>query len=439
VAKCIYWFHPLAWWISRQISELAELSCDAAALEKTSDPGSYSRILLSFAETVNAAGYRAALPGLAIASRSGMSHRIDQVFELASGNLRRLSRPGTVLALMGLPVMCIAAVVGLTAPATRALHQAAAALTTPKQPTVLAQLQTPTALQQHAQPIPTPKPKFDVVSVKRSADCSNGGGRGAGGGGLHASPGWLEMECRTVMSLIRMSYDNFANGKWEPRNIPIEGGPAWIKSDLYTIEAKTEVPPNEEMMRGPMMQAILEERFRLKIRREIKEVPVYDLTVAKGGPKLQPFKEGSCTPFPSSPFPPVSLTELNAQYVRGVRYCRYQINGIAGRSATVDVQSISLDQFAAIFRDMDRPVINKTGIAGLFDFRLVYTPDESTPRLLGLIDDADAQLPANAPSDPATSPSIFTALEQQLGLKLEPAKGPSEYLVIDSVERPSEN
>ncbi len=115
-AKCIYWFHPLAWWISRQIADLAELSCDAVVLEKSGDPGGYSRILLGFAETVHAAGYRAVLPGLAIASRSGMGHRIDQVFELAGGNLRRLSRPGTVLALIGLPVMCLAAVVGLTAP-----------------------------------------------------------------------------------------------------------------------------------------------------------------------------------------------------------------------------------------------------------------------------------------------------------------------------------
>jgi hypothetical protein len=163
LAKCIYWFHPLAWWISRQMSELAVLSCDAAALEKNGDPGGYSRILLGFAEKVSCAGYRTALPGLAIASRSGMSHRIDQVFELAGGNLRRLSRPGTVLALMGLPIMCIAAVVGLTAPASRVFHQAAAVIT-PSQPVVIAQLQPPAAPSaQPAQPPPASKPKFDVV------------------------------------------------------------------------------------------------------------------------------------------------------------------------------------------------------------------------------------------------------------------------------------
>ena len=114
LARCVYWFHPLTWWISRQIADLAELSCDAVVLEKSGDPGGYSRILLSFAETVNTAGYRAAFPGVAIASRSGMGQRIDLVFELAGGNLRRLSRPGIVLTLMGLPLICIAATVGLT-------------------------------------------------------------------------------------------------------------------------------------------------------------------------------------------------------------------------------------------------------------------------------------------------------------------------------------
>ena len=81
--RCALWFHPLAWWVSRKVSDLAELACDAAALERVGDPASYSRMLLGFAADVNRAGRRVALPGLAMAAGSGMDRRIDSVFELS--------------------------------------------------------------------------------------------------------------------------------------------------------------------------------------------------------------------------------------------------------------------------------------------------------------------------------------------------------------------
>ena len=99
---------------------------------------------------------------------------------------------------------------------------------------------------------------------------------------------------------------------------------------------------------------------------------------------------------------------------------------------TMEVKGVTLEQYAQrLSGQTDRPVIDKTGIAGLYNFHLEFTPDESTPWLIP---------PGGAaPSDPAGGPSIFTAIQEQLGLKLESAKGPGETLVIDSVERPSEN
>jgi beta-lactamase regulating signal transducer with metallopeptidase domain len=85
MAQCVLWFHPLAWWLSRKISDLAELACDAVVLERVDDPAGYSRILLEFADAVNRAGRRVALPGLAMAAGSRMGRRIDQVFELSGG------------------------------------------------------------------------------------------------------------------------------------------------------------------------------------------------------------------------------------------------------------------------------------------------------------------------------------------------------------------
>jgi uncharacterized protein (TIGR03435 family) len=89
------------------------------------------------------------------------------------------------------------------------------------------------------------------------------------------------------MDLIRTVYGEF---------LPISGGPGWIKSERYQITAKAEGNASSATIRGPMLRRLLEERYRLKIRSEIKEVPVYALTVAKGGFKLQPLKEGSCAP-----------------------------------------------------------------------------------------------------------------------------------------------
>jgi len=86
----------------------------------------------------------------------------------------------------------------------------------------------------------------------------------------------------------------------------ISGGPEWIDSERYDIDAKAERIAKSEMMQGPMLQALLEDRFKLKIHHGTREIPVYNLTVAKDGSKLQPFKEGSCTPndFLLNPFPP---------------------------------------------------------------------------------------------------------------------------------------
>jgi Ca-activated chloride channel family protein len=164
VVKCVLWFHPLAWWVSRKVSELAELSCDAVALESLRDPGEYSRILLTFASGVNRAGYRVALPGLAMAaSSSGMRKRIDHVFELADGGARKLGRPAVWLVLIGLPVIGLAATLGLgdstvlSLPIVRPMAPSAPELR------LIAQAQTPPPAP--AEPRTSPRPVTVHVSV----------------------------------------------------------------------------------------------------------------------------------------------------------------------------------------------------------------------------------------------------------------------------------
>ncbi len=225
---------------------------------------------------------------------------------------------------------------------------------------------------------------------------------------------------------INLAYVTFAKGDRDLLDfVPITGGPAWINSDHYNINAKAEGNPSPEMMQGPMLQALLEERFKLKIRRETRSEPVYTLTVAKGGAKLQQAKE--CTPIDrTKPLEPVRPRQK--QYCGSPRRSGIILSG--GSNITFDSHGVSLDEFSkSLASILGRPVVNKTGIAGEFDFELEFLPDESSAGIR-------LHLPH---SDGADAPSIFTALQEQLGLRLESTRGLGEFLVIDSVERPSEN
>jgi len=140
-------------------------------------------------------------------------------------------------------------------------------------------------------------PRFEIASVKPRAECVGGGPRL----GISASPGRLSIQCQTVDFLIRQAY--LANGR-DPLfvsarlyNQQIQGSPAWISSEHYAIDANVESPQTRETMLGRMMQTLLEDRFNLKIRRETREIAVYELTVTKGGDKLQAARERSCAPF----------------------------------------------------------------------------------------------------------------------------------------------
>jgi uncharacterized protein (TIGR03435 family) len=259
---------------------------------------------------------------------------------------------------------------------------------------------------------------FTVASVRLCKD--NVPFEARTGGGV-TSPETLDINCQTLKGLIQMAYISFAGGiRLTPDRIEVEGGPKWINSERYNIKAKAEGVSSQVMMRGPMLRLLLEDRFKVRVHHETREVPVYILSVAKGGPKLQPFKEGTCTPyditatFPPPP-PPDNPCRLRTSTTEGV--------------LTIDTEGTTLDDFArfTLGGGMDRPVINNTGIPGKFNFHLEYTPDQTS----------SPERPVAATAE-QSGPSIFRAV-QQLGLKLEPGRGPPDHLVIDRAEKPSEN
>lgn len=268
---------------------------------------------------------------------------------------------------------------------------------------------------------PTPRPQFEVASVKPSgpldaAHCSGDG----------ASPGRLKINCDTLQDLIQAAYGSFSNGVPQPTQVA--GGPAWINSDHYDIEAKAAGASRADQMRA-MLQSLLEDRFNLRVHRETREIPVYALTVAKSGLKLQPLKE-ACTPRDPMNPPSPPAPGQKPPNICGTPSIRFK-----GQHVTWDLHAASMTEFASYlnfpFRTLDRTVIDKTGVAGIFDFHMEFKPDGATPFLEG------RGGPSPTAEDPAGE-SIFTAI-QELGLKLESAKGPAEFLVIDRVEKPSGN
>ena len=288
INRCIFWFHPLAWMLERKLSLLAELACDESCVATLGDRERYARHLLEMASAVDGSHGRLREHALTMAATSHLRRRIDSLLQEDRTFSRGLTWTGwAAVALCGIPMTFGAGAITLTQPPL--LQLALPPMSTPLPPGLLAQVQTA--------PPPATKPKFEVAAVKPCKDALPPGARS---GGESISAGRLSANCLTVKSLITTAYVLFADGRHQPSSslklLPVEGGPAWINSERYSVEAKAEDAASPELMQGPMLQALLEERFMLKIRHETREVPVYALTVAKGGLKVQRSEEGGCTP-----------------------------------------------------------------------------------------------------------------------------------------------
>ena len=234
----------------------------------------------------------------------------------------------------------------------------------------------------HAQPVPPPAARFDVVSVKPAQP----GGRGGPGPFVNTNPGRLQARGPLIFFI------ELAHGV---RAGQIEGGPDWIRSDRFDIDAA--MAPGSAVFPPPgMLVPVLADRFQLRAHRVTRDGPILTLTVAKNGPKLQKPAPGD---EPSSQGAPGRL--------------------VAKRTTMRQLASLLSNRTA-------RPVEDRTALTGEFNFTLTYAPDEfQRPDPLGR--------PAASPD----APPFATALEEQLGLRLTSARGKVELLVIDRVEKPA--
>jgi uncharacterized protein (TIGR03435 family) len=253
------------------------------------------------------------------------------------------------------------------------------------------------------------KPSFEVASVKPNTSGRDGGTMGPRGDRFFATN-------VTLKNLLVYAYSP-PNGQFLKQQII--GAPDWANADHFDVQAEPEgnaaVLPNEQTK--TMLQSLLEDRFQLKAHPETRDLPVYNLVLIKGGPKLS---ADQTPPDPRQGF--ITFASPGAQLEPLPRGAMRMITGPS--SATLTGTAISLTKVLSLLQGTsDRIIIDQTGFNGLLDIRLEFSQD------LGAVS-ADADTPA--------LPSLFTAI-QELGLKLEPSKAPLQVLVIDSVQRPSEN
>jgi uncharacterized protein (TIGR03435 family) len=297
---------------------------------------------------------------------------------------------------------------------------------------------------------PEPKPSFDVVSIKPSLPLGTGPIRIGGG----PQGDRFTMNSATLRMLLQMAFQRAGNTSLAGQ-MEIIGGPSWMDSERYDIQAKTDCSGgtfSRERLQL-MVQSLLEDRFQLKAHRETRDLPIYNLVVTKDGPKIKKAADQAtptvaqtlpapCEPATAPntpPLPPGGPGFDPKTLPRGAVMMMMGPNGMTMRAIAT--------RFDAIVRllqnQLGRTIVDKTGLEGLYDFELTFSAEGlGSPfgRGLPLPPPPGGAPTAGTPAVTAAdqAPSLLSAI-QDLGLKLEPAKGPVEVLVIDSAEKPTEN
>ena len=402
VVEVIFWFHPLVWWIRMQLVAERERACDEEVVRLAGDPQVYAEAILNVCKLYIES------PLVCVSGGTGgdLKRRIEAIMSDHAA-LRLNYAKKAALTVAGLAALAGPVTVGV-------IHA----------PRVWAQ-----SLQLAVPLVTAAGPKFEVASIKPVL------------GSAPHPPDSFELN---MLMGTRQE-----NGRFSMRNVPLNvliqlaynvqdsrilGGPSWTNSDRYEVIAKADGNATFEQMR-PMLQSLLADRFKLALRRETRELPVYTLAVAKGGLKIDAAKEGSClTPDPSNPPPP-----LNPNHPLGP--CGGVVREVASpaperRDLILGFGILMPKLVEIISDDVRRIVIDNTGFAQRFDLHLEFAPSGVTGNGIGSASSGDPG--TAAPSPDLSGVSIFAAL-QQLGLRLESTRLPVEVLVIDHMERPSEN
>jgi uncharacterized protein (TIGR03435 family) len=406
VVESIFWFHPFVWWIERQMLEERERACDEAVVQLGGHADTYADGLLRVSR------FCAELPLPCVSGITGadLSKRIRSI----------MSHRFTDLS-VGKKLLLLALASGVVAgPLAFGLMQEAS--------------QTDRIL--HAT---GPLPSFEVASIKL-----NHSGSGFATFGV---PGMLAPKDRFIAT--NTTIKGLILWAWAPgttRPLPedqVVGGPSWVNSDKFDIDAKLDdsqiatleklTPWDRSVQVKLMVHSLLADRFKLTVNDGATAPrPVYALVVAKGGPKLQQIAPCSIPPLPTLPPPPSPPSTSSTAPQGQATPPRVAILSRPGEMMACELPVRDL----AIWLQsrLGRPVLDQTGLQGKYNLDLKWTPDVNSPEAMpGQSPDADT-----APPD-ALGPSIFTAVQEQLGLKLESTKSSQEAIAVVHIEKPSEN
>jgi len=368
IVEALFWFHPLVWWIGARLMEEREQACDEAVLRLGNEARDYAAGILTVCKNY----LESPLSCVSGVTGSNPKKRIQAIL---TGRIaldltvsKKLMLTASVIAALGLPLL-----IGLLSAAT---------------------------------------PKFTTVSIKPCTVFARSDY-------LNLPLGTFHPGCTTVQRLIQQADGLFANGHMNPASsVAVTGGPAWTTSALYQIEAQANEPLDRSTMNGPMLEALLEDRFKLKFHRETRPTPVYALTAPKILPKLEPFA-GTCVPSDwdhPHPDPKVMCTTSH----------------FTANSIDMDRASIA-DLCIFLLVTLDRPPKDETGITGRYNFHLEMPTAAFSSRARGIP-------PLSNPNAPASEPAVIAEVKSaihKLGLTLEPTTRPGEVIVIDHIEKPA--
>lgn len=362
----LFWFHPIVWCLGTQLVEEREYACDEEVLRLGGKPQVYAEGILQVCQ------FCLQSPFFCVSGVTGanLKKRIARIMNKRFGD-KFSTGTKSLLISAGLIALAVPIVFGQI---NSTANEGLSAVTDPS----------------------VKIPAFEVASVRPNKSDTMAFK-------VVFTPDGLRAENASLLMIIRFAY-----GLRNSLDDKFRGMPAWAKTERFNIDAKVDGSDVAELQklsrdqRGMMLQAILADRFKFLAHRESVEQPVYDLVIAKNGPKI---------------------TEANPSDES------LPVNWGKGH---ISVQSAPMSSLVSMLtQTVGRTVLDRTGLTGKYKFTLDWTPDDAS--------DPEVGQQATGASPGSSGPSIFTAIQEELGLKLVSTKGPVECLVIDHVERPSEN